>query len=66
MQEPCITSPLEEIEERIFSRMMRTDTIFCQQSGGYSMKELGDYFGLHYSRISRIISQYMVAAKDKT
>ena len=25
-------------------------------SGGYSMKELGNYFGLHYSRVSRIIN----------
>jgi len=25
-------------------------------SGGYSMKELGKYFGLHYSSISRIVS----------
>ena len=24
-------------------------------SGGYSMKEVGDYFGLHYSRVSRIL-----------
>jgi REP element-mobilizing transposase RayT len=26
-------------------------------SGGYSMKEIGDHFGLHYSYISRIISR---------
>jgi putative transposase len=26
-------------------------------SGGYSMKEIGDYHGLHYSWISRVISQ---------
>jgi len=25
------------------------------ETGGYSMKNLGDYFGLHYSRISRIV-----------
>ena len=25
-------------------------------SGGYTMKELGNYFGLHYSRVSRIIN----------
>ncbi|UTW12812.1 hypothetical protein [Marinobacterium rhizophilum] len=31
-------------------------------SKGYSMKLIGEYFGLHYSRISRIISE----AKDKT
>ena len=26
------------------------------ESGGYGMKEIGDYFDLHYSRVSRIIS----------
>ncbi|GGO80451.1 hypothetical protein GCM10011348_17140 [Marinobacterium nitratireducens] len=31
-------------------------------SGGYSMKALGEFFGLHYSRVSRIISE----AKGKT
>jgi len=31
------------------------------RSGGHSMKEVGIYFGLHYSRVSRIIN-----AKDKT
>jgi REP element-mobilizing transposase RayT len=31
------------------------------ESGGYSMKAIGDYFGLHYSRVSRIIK-----AKGKT
>ncbi len=30
-------------------------------SGGYSMKTIGDYFGLHYSRVSRVIK-----AKGKT
>jgi putative transposase len=34
-------------------------------SGGYSMKEIGDYYGLHYSRISRIIG-LIEKAKDKT
>ncbi|MCI0660114.1 MAG: hypothetical protein L0220_03485 [Acidobacteria bacterium] len=26
-------------------------------TGGYSMQEIGDYFGLHYSRVSRILKQ---------
>ncbi|MBS1225325.1 MAG: addiction module toxin RelE [Proteobacteria bacterium] len=34
-------------------------------SGGYSLKEIGDYFGLHYSRISRILQKQRMA-KDKT
>lgn len=27
------------------------------QSGGYSMKEVGEYFGVHYSSVSKIIKQ---------
>ncbi|WP_303905228.1 REP-associated tyrosine transposase [Thiohalomonas denitrificans] len=34
-------------------------------SGGYSMKEIGDHFGLHYSYVSRIISRAR-NAKGKT
>ena len=30
-------------------------TLACS-SGGYGMKEIGEHFGLHYSRVSRIIS----------
>ena len=41
----------------------RNSAIFlAYQSGGYSMQDLGRYFGLHYSRVSRIIKQ----AKGKT
>jgi len=38
---------------------------FAYASGGYSLKEIGDYFGLHYSRISRILQKQRMA-KDKT
>jgi hypothetical protein len=31
--------------------------VSAYKSGGYSMKEIGDYFGLHYSRVSQIISE---------
>jgi transposase len=34
-------------------------------SGGYTMKEIGAYFGLHYARVSRIV-QAAKKAKDKT
>jgi hypothetical protein len=33
-------------------------------SGGYSMKEIGEHFGLHYSRISRLLN--IERAKGKT
>ena len=34
-------------------------------SGGYSLKAIGDYFGLHYSRVSRIVKKRRLA-RDKT
>ncbi|HHI94512.1 MAG TPA: helix-turn-helix domain-containing protein [Gammaproteobacteria bacterium] len=34
-------------------------------SGGYSMKETGEHFGLHYSQVSRIIKGFR-NAKCKT
>jgi putative transposase len=35
-------------------------------SGGYSLKQIGDYYGLHYSRISRIVAGNKSKSKDKT
>lgn len=42
------------------------DEALCQaySGGGYSLKEIGDYFGLHYSRVSRIVAT--ARAKRKT
>jgi len=28
------------------------------RSGGYTQKQIGDHFGLHYSQISRIVAKY--------
>lgn len=36
--------------------------ISAYASGGYTLNEIGEYFELHYSRISRIVSR----AKGKT
>lgn len=37
------------------------------ESGGYGLKEIGEHFGLHYSRVSRIIGQQRgLKAKGKT
>ena len=36
--------------------------MLAYSSGGYTQKEIGDHFGLHYSRVSRILAK----AKDKT
>lgn len=38
--------------------------LLAYQGGGYSMKEIGEYFGVHYSRVSRIVKEEM--AKRKT
>ena len=35
------------------------------ESGGYTLKEIGKYFGLHYSRVSRIV-RHKEEAKGKT
>lgn len=44
----------------------RNEAIFrAYASGGYCLQEIGDHFGLHYSRVSRIVKQQRLA-KDKT
>jgi REP element-mobilizing transposase RayT len=38
-------------------------------SGGYTLKDIGDYFGVHYSRVSRVVQaaeQSRPMARDKT
>jgi putative transposase len=42
--------------------------VMAYHSGAYSMKTIGDYFGLHYSRVSRIIkaAERTKEAKGKT
>jgi putative transposase len=32
----------------------------ASRSGGYTQKQIGDYFGLHYSQISRIVAKYKI------
>jgi len=46
--------PLTDYEQRSSSRNQALKLAYA--SGSYGMKELGDYFGLHYSRVSRIIN----------
>ncbi len=36
------------------------------RSGGHSLKAIGDQFGLHYSRVSRIVKQQEIEAKRQT
>ena len=56
------------IENYIAGSNSRDEAIaLAYNSGGYGLKEIGVHFGLHYSRVSRIISQQRKeGAKDKT
>ena len=51
---------LEEYEAS--SQDRNTAIVRAYQSGGYTMKEIGNYFGLHYSSVSGIIKNH----KSKT
>ena len=51
---------------RIAGTHGRDEAIFlAYASGGYSMKEIGDHFRLHYSRVSRIVKEQRLA-RSKT
>ncbi|WP_038172819.1 REP-associated tyrosine transposase [Vibrio pacinii] len=47
--------PLDQYLMRYETRNEAIEAAFS--SGGYTQKQLGQYFGLHYSRISRIVSK---------
>jgi len=59
IQKRQVAKPIAYYESKYGVR----DVAICKayESGGYSMKMIGDYFNLHYSRISRILK-----AKSKT
>ena len=38
--------------------------VLAYQSGGYTMKEIGEYFGVHYSRVSRVLKSLEKARPD--
>jgi hypothetical protein len=48
--------PLEYFKQQFTNR--DEGIVVAYNSGGYSMAEIGLYFGLHYSRISRIIKNH--------
>ncbi|MES1938200.1 REP-associated tyrosine transposase [Salinisphaera hydrothermalis] len=48
--------PIGDYEKEAGSR--DAAIVAAYASGGYTMQELGAYFGLHYSRISRIIKRF--------
>ncbi len=46
--------------------MNRNESIVvAYASGGYNLKQIGDYHGLHYSRVSRIVANNKLEAKGK-
>lgn len=63
-QKRPIPKSLEHYKAKYRDR--NTAIAMAYASGGYSMKEIGTYFGLHYSRVSRIISDGGSEAKGKT
>lgn len=58
-QKRQVAKPLSYYEKKYLDRDISIVNAYA--SGGYSMKEVGDYFKLHYSRVSRIVK-----AKGKT
>jgi len=58
-QKRQVAKPISYYESKYADRDIAISKAY--QSGGYSMKMIGEYFELHYSRISRIIK-----AKSKT
>ena len=60
------TRPLPKPLAQISREFARDEAIAqAYASGGYGLKEIGDYFGLHYSRISRIVKKQR-QANNKT
>ena len=57
---PCIAKPVVWYAQKY---TQRDDAIrAAYSSGGFSMREVGEHFGLHYSVVSRVISR----ARNKT
>jgi len=63
MQKRPLAKPLTYFKESYGNRDAAIVKSF--ESGGYSMKEIGDYFDLHYSTVSRIVKR-AGNARDKT
>jgi hypothetical protein len=46
--------------------LQRNDAIVAAyRSGGYTLRDIGDYFSLHYSRISKIIHAADLASREE-
>jgi len=60
-QRRMVAKSLQEYEQLAVTRDEAIVTAYA--SGGYSMKEVGEYFGLHYSRISRLLKEAKAISK---
>ena len=63
-QKRPLAKPLEYFSDHIADRDEAIVSAF--KRGGYTMKQIGEHFGLHYSRISRIVRRKEGVARSKT
>jgi len=63
-QKRPIAKPLKYFSGKAKTRDVAIINAF--ESGGYSMKEIGEHFGLHYSTVSRIVRRKEDVAHFKT
>jgi DNA-binding MarR family transcriptional regulator len=54
-QNEAVEETLEEIEQKASTRNERIQVAY--NSSQSSLKEIGDYFGLHYSSVSKIVKK---------
>jgi len=53
LQKRALAKPLRYYQNKYKNEHKAITAAFL--SGGYTMKEIGDYFGKHYTTISRIV-----------
>ncbi|WP_372882325.1 transposase [Psychromonas sp.] len=51
------SSPLTLQQYQAQSTSRNEAIMLAYKSGGYTLKEIGEYFGLHYSRVSRVVAK---------
>jgi REP element-mobilizing transposase RayT len=62
-QRRAVAKALSVYEQKASDR--DTAMVMAYNSGGYSMKEIGDYFGVHYSWVSKVISKVISKSKSR-
>jgi hypothetical protein len=56
LQKRALSIPISDYQDKY-----KDDNIAIKEaylSGGYTMKDIGEYFGMHYTTVSRIIKRY--------